>query len=192
MSSVLFCRNLSLTVNLHQPMASPRSSTADDGQRSSRRHLKTRLHYPHPTWTFTSYLLTFTISILTCCVPTLSEAPALCSRPPPPLDCGGVYRGDGFYYNASSPTPCLRWPDWSCRENSLFSTIEECMSTCDTGETAKINRQYCWLCSLYTVLHTLFLHTALFKSNLACEKVHIYVKHGTHNCKVLFALYIQF
>jgi hypothetical protein len=110
-------------------MGSSRSTTADGGHKSSGRYSR-EVHHSLSTWTYSPSLLTFTISILTCCIPTLSVSPNLCSRPPPPLDCGGIYNGEGFYYNASSPTPCLRWPDWSCLENSMFSTIDECMSTC--------------------------------------------------------------
>ena len=119
----------------HQPMGSSRSTTADGGHKSSGRYSR-EVHHSLSTWTYSPSLLTFTISILTCCIPTLSVSPNLCSRPPPPLDCGGIYNGEGFYYNASSPTPCLRWPDWSCLENSMFSTIDECMSTCVPGEMA--------------------------------------------------------
>ena len=73
--------------------------------------------------------------ILLFCVPTSSAIPLRCLQPPPPLNCGGgTYYGEAFYYNISSPVPCLRMPNWGCAGENMFPSIDECMATCEPGE----------------------------------------------------------
>ena len=67
---------------------------------------------------------------------TASSVPSRCDAPPPPLSCGSEWRGDAYYYNASSTAQrCLCWPDRGCPESTLFPTLEDCMRVCgEPGE----------------------------------------------------------
>lgn len=84
---------------------------------------------PHP--------LLVLLLLLSSVLPVIT-APPRCSQPPPSPNCADAFLfGHYFYYNASSPTRCLRFFHWGCDGDNVFRTEEECLETCEeqgTGE----------------------------------------------------------
>ena len=119
---------------------------------------------------FSSFI--FITALLAVLQTVASDLPLQCTRPPPSPNCGGQYGGVGFYYNASSPVPCLGWPNWGCPGNQLFATVEECQETC-TG----IN------------MHSIALHTTVWERGktfnstsyiLSPKLLHVYPKQSSY------------
>ena len=96
----------------------------------SRTHTS-RIHRPLPLLLRPLLVLLLTLlSIL-----PATAAPSRCSQPPPSPNCRDSFPfGQYFYYNASSPTHCLRFFHWGCEGDNVFMTEQECLETCDEGE----------------------------------------------------------
>lgn len=111
------------------------TSLSTDGCKISSRRQYRRLH-PYPVTVYSPY---FFLMILLLCAPTSNGVPSFCHQPPPSPNCvGQSYNGVAYYYNRSSPVPCLRMADWGCEGDNKFPSIEECMATCQPGK----NKQY--------------------------------------------------
>lgn len=81
------------------------------------------------------HLLLVLLLLLSTVLPVIT-APPRCSQPPPSPNCVDAFLfGHYFYYNASSPTRCLRFFHWGCDGDNVFSTEEECMETCEEQGT---------------------------------------------------------